>query len=84
MLSNFLNALTRKNLHKLKSTIAKMPTSFTFGKIIGYYKNQPIYEAITDNYGVVRTFRGVVSDNVNIELMPDGVILAPGLKYELA
>lgn len=57
-----------------------VPSAFGYGKQIGMYKGFPIYDVLTDNHGVVREFKGVVTKITTTA--PGAIITAPGLLYE--
>jgi hypothetical protein len=62
------------------SSQSLIPSSFTYGKQIGAYQGFPIFDLLTDNHGVVREFKGVVSEAC--KPAPGAIIARPGLLYE--
>lgn len=60
----------------------KVPTAFFFGKIIGRFKDHPIYDQLTDNHGVVRSYGGIASTVKDCK--PGSMIAGPGILYEMA
>jgi hypothetical protein len=65
---------------KVTSTGMPVPREFTLGAIVGRYRDQPIYQDLTDDHGIVRVFSGVAIDS---SCKPGGVIIEPGLLYEI-
>ncbi|MHB1201302.1 MAG: hypothetical protein ACYCZ6_17485 [Polaromonas sp.] len=61
---------------------SRIPNSFFYGRVIGNYKDCPIYDRLTDNHGVVRTFSGIMSERQPIK--HGSIIAAPGILYEIA
>lgn len=59
----------------------KAPTSLAYGPIIGQYMDSPIYDYLTDNFGIKRIFKGVVSKGIKA-FVKDSIIIHPGLLYE--
>lgn len=61
----------------------QVPTSFTYGDWIGSYMGHPIFAELTDNFGVVREYKGVVTSEMKLNFEQGCVIATPGLLYEI-
>lgn len=57
-----------------------IPTSFAFGKQIGSFKGHAIYDVLIDNHGVIRDYKGVVTNTSSA--VAGAIIAGPGLLYE--
>lgn len=61
--------------------VSRVPTSFIYGEVIGHYKGAPIYSQLTDNFGVVREFSGLITSSTQAK--PGCIQAKPGLVYDV-
>ena len=68
---------------KTSAPPTQVPTSFTYGDWIGSYMGHPIFSELTDNFGVIRKYKGVVTSGMKLNFEQGCVIATPGLLYEI-